>query len=92
MLRPNEGRYGYTYAFYLYQKSEVERAISVLTDMISRNVPYGEAYALLATIHIQRGQSDKAFEVYSSAYRNTKLTQQERESFRAIADSLKREP
>ncbi len=91
LLRPDEGRYGYTYAFYLYQKSEVEQAISILADMISRNVPYGDAYALLATIHIQRKQPDKALEVYSSAYRNTKLTQQERDSFRAIADRLKSE-
>jgi Tfp pilus assembly protein PilF len=91
LLRPDEGRYGYTYAFYLYQKSEVEQAISILADMISRNVPYGDAYALLATIHIQREEMDKALEVYSSAYRNTKLTQQERQSFRAIADRLKPE-
>jgi Tfp pilus assembly protein PilF len=91
LLRPDEGRYGYTYAFYLYQKSEVERAIRILADMISRNVPYGDAYALLATIHIQRRQPDKALEVYSSAYSNTKLTQQERENFRAIADRLKPE-
>lgn len=92
LLRPDEGRYGYTYAFYLFQKSAVEQAISVLVDMISRNVPYGDTYTLLATIHIQRGQPDKAFEVYSSAYRNTKLTQQERESFRAIAHRLKQGP
>ena len=92
LLRPDEGRYGYTYAFYLFQKSAVEQAISVLTDMISRNVPYVDAYALLATIHIQRGQPDKAFEIYSSAYSNTKLTQQERENFRAIAHRIKQGP
>jgi Tfp pilus assembly protein PilF len=91
LLRPDEGRYGYTYAFYLYQKSEVEQAINVLADMISINVPYGDAYALLATIYIQREEMDKALEIYSSAYRNTELTQQERENFRAIADRLKPE-
>jgi len=92
LLHPDEGKYGYTYAFYLLQKSAVEQAISVLVDMISRNVPYGDAYALLARIHLQRGQPDKAFEVYSSAYRNTKLTQQERENFRAIAQRLMQVP
>ena len=89
LLRPDEGRYGYTYAFYLFQEGAVEQAITVLADMISRNVPYGDAYALLATIHLRRGEPDKAIDVYSSGYQNTKLTQQERENFRATALRLK---
>jgi Tfp pilus assembly protein PilF len=92
LLRPNEGRYGYTYAFYLFQKGAVEQAITVLTDMFCRNVPYGDAYALLATIHLQQGEPDKAADVYLSAYRNTELTQQERENFRAISHKLKQGP
>jgi tetratricopeptide (TPR) repeat protein len=92
LLRPDEGRYGYTYAFYLYQKSEVEQAINILADMISKNVPYGDTYALLATIYIQLEEMDKALEVYSSAYHNTQLTQQERENFRNIVNRLKQGP
>ena len=92
LLRPDEGRYGYTYAFYLLQEGAVEQAITVLADMISRNVPYGEAYTLLAAIYLRRGEPDKAVDVYSSAYRNTKLTQQERKDFRATARSLKQGP
>jgi len=60
--------------------------------MIGRNVPYGDAYALLATIHLNRGETDKAADVYSSAYRNMKLTQQERENFNAAALILKQGP
>ncbi|MCK5644302.1 MAG: hypothetical protein KAJ19_26115, partial [Gammaproteobacteria bacterium] len=60
--------------------------------MICRNVPYGDAYALLATIHLQQGEPDKAADVYLSAYRNTELTQQERENFRAISYKLKQGP
>ena len=92
LLRPDEGRYGYTYAFYLFQEGAAEQAITVLTDIISRNVPYGDAYALLATIHLRRGEPDKAIDVYSSGYQNTKLTQQERENFRATALRLKQGP
>ncbi|MBA7609014.1 Lipopolysaccharide assembly protein B [subsurface metagenome] len=92
LLRPDEGRYGYTYAFYLFQKGAVEQAITVLADMISRNIPYGDTYALLAAIHLQRGEPDKAVDVYSSAYRNTKLTQQEREDFRATARRIEQGP
>jgi len=89
LLRPNEGRYGYTYAFYLFQKGSVEQAITVLGDMIRRNVPYGDAYTLLATIYLQRGERDKAADIYSSAYRNARLTHQERENFRVAAHRLK---
>ena len=92
LLEPDEGRYGYTYAFYLYQKGSVEQAITVLSDMIGRNVPYGDAYVLLATIHLNRGETDKAAEVYSSGYRNTKFTQQEREYFNTAALRLKQGP
>ncbi len=92
LLRPEEGRYGYTYAFYLFQGGAVEQAIAVLADMIGRNVPSGDAYVFLATIHLQRGEPNKAADVYSSAYRNMKLTQQERENFRAIAYRLKQGP
>jgi Tfp pilus assembly protein PilF len=92
LLRPDEGRYGYTYAFYLFQEGAVEQAITILADMISRNVPYVDAYALLATIYIRRGESEKAVDVYSSAYRNTKLTQQARDNFRAAALRLKQGP
>ena len=92
LLRPDEGRYGYTYAFYLFQEGAVEQAITILADMISRNVPYADAYALLATIYIQRGEQKKAVDVYSSAYRNTKLTQQARDNFRAATLRLKQGP
>jgi tetratricopeptide (TPR) repeat protein len=89
ILRPDEGRYGYTYAFYLFQEGAVEQAITVLGDMVGRNVPYGDTYTLLAAIHLQRGEPDKAINVYSSAYRNTKLTQRERDNFRASEFRLK---
>ena len=92
ILRPDEGRYGYTYAFFLFQEKSAEQAITVLSDIINRNIPYGDAYALLATIHLSRGRKDKAAEVYSSAYRNTKLTPQEREYFNAAALRLRQGP
>ena len=92
LLEPDEGRYGYTYAFYLFQKGEVEEAITILADMVNRNVPYADAYVLLATIYIQTEEPDKAIDVYSSAYRNMKLTQQERDNFRTALFRLKQGP
>jgi tetratricopeptide (TPR) repeat protein len=91
-LSPDEGRYGYTYAFYLFQKGAVDEAITILTDMIHRNAPYTDAYVLLANIYLQKGELQKAIDIYASGYRNTKLTQQERENFRAAVFRLKQGP
>ncbi|MBN2314817.1 MAG: tetratricopeptide repeat protein [Sedimentisphaerales bacterium] len=89
LLHPEEGRYGYTYAFYLYQKGNVEQARIVLVEMMNRNVPYSDAYALLATIYLQRGEPNKATEVYASACNNMNLSQQERDAFKAAMWKLK---
>ena len=84
MLRPGEGRYGYTYAFYLCQKGQVDEGVIVLEDIVRRNVPYGDAYALLATIHLQRRENRKAANVYRLAGNNTKFSQQERDQFKTM--------
>lgn len=86
--RPEEGKYGYTYAFYLHQRRRTDEAVRVLREMVRRNVPYGDAYALLGAIHLERGELDEAAGVYRSASGNGNLTQPERESFRAMMRRL----
>ena len=87
-LHPDEGKYGYTYAFYLHQRRRTEEAVKVLRDMVRRNVPYGDAYALLGQIHAERGELDEAAGVYRSAWSNGRLSQSERESFRTMMRRL----
>ncbi|MEK7995854.1 MAG: tetratricopeptide repeat protein, partial [Planctomycetota bacterium] len=87
-LHPEEGKYGYTYAFYLYQRRETDEAVKVLKDMVRRNVPYGDAYALLGEIHLERGELEEAAGVYRSASGNGNLTLPERESFRTMLRKL----
>jgi Tfp pilus assembly protein PilF len=87
-LHPEEGKYGYTYAFYLHQRRETDEAVKALKDMVRRNVPYGDAYALLGTIHLERGEVDEAAGVYRAAWGNGSLTQRERESFRTMLRRL----
>ena len=87
-LHPEEGKYGYTYAFYLHQRRETDEAVKVLRDMVRRNVPYADAYALLGTIHLERGELDEAAGVYRSACGNGSLTESERESFRMMLRRL----
>jgi len=87
-LHPEEGKYGYTYAFYLHQRKETDEAVNVLKEMVRRNVPYSDAYVLLGTIYLERGQIEEAASVYRSAYSNRNLTQTERESFRTMQRGL----
>jgi len=83
-LHPEDGRYGYTYAFYLRQRRQTDEAVKVLGEMMRRNVPYADAYVLLAAIHLERGKLDDAAGVYRSACNNGGLSQGERESFRTM--------
>lgn len=87
-LCPEEGKYGYTYAFYLHQRRDTEEAAKVLQEMVRRNVPFGDAYALLGEIHLERGEVDRAAAVYRLAWANTNLTPNEREGFRAMMRRL----
>jgi tetratricopeptide (TPR) repeat protein len=80
-LRPEDGRYGYTYAFYLHQSGNAKMAIDVLENIVSRRVPHADAYALLGVIYLRSGDNDKAAEVYKAAQKNTKLSETERKSF-----------
>lgn len=87
-LHPEEGKYGYTYAFYLYQRRETKEAVRVLQEMVRRNVPSGHGYVLLGAIYLEQGRPQEAAAVYRSASENPRLTQTERESFRAVLRSL----
>jgi tetratricopeptide (TPR) repeat protein len=80
-LQPQEGKYGYTYAYFLNQRREPDRAVEVLQDMVRRNVPYADAYALLGSIYLERGQAEAAAGVYRAAWANGGLAQNEREAF-----------
>lgn len=82
LLRPDEGKYGYTYAFFLRQRRETDKAVRVLKDMARRGVPYSDAYLLLGAIHLERRELEAAADVYRSACDNARLTQEERDVFR----------
>ncbi len=89
-LQPQEGKYGYTYAFFLRQRREITEAVRVLKEMLRQNIPYSDAYVLLGEIHIERGEWDEAAGVYRSAWTNDRLTPGEREVFRRMLQRLER--
>jgi predicted Zn-dependent protease len=87
-LRPQEPKYGYTYAFYLNQAGSQDQAIKVLTGMIGQQVAHADVYAFLAAIHTRRGDFDKARKVYEAAARSKGLSQSERDAFNNMARRL----
>jgi len=87
-LRPEDGKYGYTYAFFLNQRGDTDAAVTALEDMVGRQVPYRDAYALLATIYLGRGETKKAADVYRVAQMNEGLDPRVRQEFRALAQRL----
>jgi tetratricopeptide (TPR) repeat protein len=87
-LRPDGGKYGYTYAFFLNQRGDTDAAIAVLQDMIRRQVPYGDAHALLGTIYLGHGETKKAADVYRAAETNELLNARMRQEFKALRQRL----
>lgn len=83
-LRPNDAKYGHAYAFFLHQRGQTHRAIAVLEGMVNRAVPSADAYALLASIYLQRGDREKAIGVYRAAQANERLDPRARSAFKAM--------
>ncbi len=88
-LQPDESKYGYTYAFYLYQDAKQTVAIDVLQAMVKRKVPYSDAYAFLGSIYQRQKEFDKAIDIYQAAVNNEKLPQQDRTSFETMMKRLR---
>ncbi len=81
-LRPEDPRYGYTYAFFLDQKGETAKAIPVLRKIVARNQPYPPAYVMLGSIYEKEGKIDEAKKVYKKAANNADLPEPNRADFR----------
>ena len=77
-LRPNEGRYGYTYAFFLRQNGQVEQAIRVLRKMVNAATAYPDAYLLLGEVLEKQGKVGEALSVYRRGSQNKNLTPRDR--------------
>jgi len=87
-LRPEEPRYGYTYAFILDRKGDTAKAIPVLRKIVDRNQPYAPAYVMLGTIYEKQGKADEAKKVYRKATDNAQLPEPDRAQFRNKLQSM----
>ncbi len=87
-LQPDEPKYGYTYAYYLYENQNLSSAINVLEAMVNRQLPHSDSYGLLGAIYQKRGQFDKAVRVYLAAVKNHQLPQQDRTAVETMITRL----
>ena len=87
-LRPEEPRYGYTYAFLLDRKGDTAKATPVLRKIVDRNQPFPPAYALLGTIYEKQGKAGEAKKVYKKAADNVELPEPDRARFRSRLRSM----
>ena len=81
-LRPEDPRYGYTYAFLLDRKGDTAKAVPVLRKIVDRNQPYSPAYVMLGTIYEKQGNAGEAKKVYKKAADNAQLPDPDRAQFR----------
>jgi len=80
-LRPEEPKYGYTYAFFLDRKGDTAKAIPVLRKIVDRNQPYSPAYFMLGSIYEKQGKAGEAKKVYRKAAGNEELPEPDRVRF-----------
>jgi Flp pilus assembly protein TadD len=81
-LRPEDPKFGYTYAFFLDRKGDTAKAIPVLRKIVDRNQPYPLAYAMLGTIYEKQGKTTEARKIYKQAADNPELPEPDRAKFR----------
>jgi len=87
-LRPEEPRYGYTYAFFLDKKGDTDKAIPVLRKIVDRNQPFSPAYVMLGTIYEKQGKTAEARKIYKKAADNAELPEPDRAQFRSKLQTI----
>jgi tetratricopeptide (TPR) repeat protein len=78
LLQPDNGRYGYTYAFYLSRQGQFEKPISILEKQINNRNATPDAYMFLAQTYQSLGQQSQAKHVFERALKNLELSPQDR--------------
>ena len=87
-LQPDEPRYGYTYAFFLRQKGDMDGAIRALRRMVDAQHANADVYGLLGQTLGERRDLRGALEVYRRAAGDARLSGQERAQFREMTATL----
>ncbi len=87
-LRPDEPKYGYTLAFYLYRNKESEKAARVLQSLIEHSPAYAVAYALLGEIYVGMGKKEEAAALCRRALANEAIPERDKHGLRARLQAI----
>jgi tetratricopeptide (TPR) repeat protein len=82
-LRPQDDKFGFTYAFYLARRGRVDEAIPILNRQIDAKVAGIDAYMLLVEIYQSQGRIDQVKGVFERALQNLELSSQDRDYLQA---------
>lgn len=82
-LRPQDDKFGFTYAFYLARRGRPEEAISILEAQINSKSAGINSYMLLAEIYQAQSRVPQIKGVFERALRNLELSAQDREYLQA---------
>jgi len=63
-LEPQEPKFTYTLAFYLYARGARDEAVALLRTVTDRSTAYLDAYVLLGRIYEEGGQENDAIDLY----------------------------
>jgi len=89
-LRPDEPKYSYTLAFYLYGQARAEEAVERLKIITNARVPYVDAYVLLGRIYEEQGRTDQAADVFQLAASLDEIPPHVRSQFAARGERFSR--
>lgn len=81
-------KYGYTYAFFLNQNKEINKATTVLQKLLNSNPEYISGTFLLGQIYEQGGHKEKALKVYKQALKANTENQQAANQLNAYISRL----
>jgi tetratricopeptide (TPR) repeat protein len=85
-LAPQEPKYTYTLAFYLFGRGARDEAVALLRTVTDRRTAYLDAYMLLGRIYEDGGQKSEAIELYRLAAAVEQFPADVRQQFTARAE------
>jgi len=85
---PENGRYRYTYAFFLNQAGESGKAERELIKLLEDIPEYADAYGFLADLYIKNGDKSKALAIYHKAIGESSVPESYKRSFRQIIQQI----
>jgi len=88
-ITPENPKYGYTYAYYLIQNGETQKAISVTKKVLKLHPGYIDAYLFLANIYENNNNIKAAIDIYKKATKVADLPDQYKQNIQMRIDMLK---